>query len=360
MSWQGIRGHDLVVEQFRRSIEQRRLATTFLFVGEEGIGKRTFALKLAQAMLCTETNESDLAPCDHCPSCQQVRSNSHPDLQLVQKPADRAFIPVEVFIGERDQRMRTGLCRFLSLTPSAGSRRIAIIDDADWLNIEGANSLLKTLEEPSPGNIIILISTSVQRQLPTIRSRSQVVRFQPLSDEDVAANLVDLELAASKEQAIEMAARGHGSLSLAVQLSEDAVRAFRNTLWSMLARPQLDRQGITQCVNDFAESAGKENAAKRRQLRMVFDTAIEFYRAVARRGSGDVMLADQDLQACVHAAAENHSGVHDIAVEQAERCFDAISQVNSNANLGVLVDAWAADLAVMARTKRRAATMEVS
>lgn len=140
----GIRGHDAVVEQFRRSLQQGRLATTFLFVGPEGVGKRTFAKQLAKSMLCSTRDESELNPCCQCPECLQVDSDTHPDLQLIRKPDERAFIPVETFIGDREHRMRAGLCHFISLTPSSGKRRIAIIDDADWLNQEGANSLLKT------------------------------------------------------------------------------------------------------------------------------------------------------------------------------------------------------------------------
>ena len=155
MSWQGIVGHDRLVEQFRRSLEQGRLATTFLFVGPEGIGKRQFALKLAQSMLCGNAPETDLNPCGTCPDCQQVETDSHPDLQVIQKPEDKSFIPIDTFIGDREHRRRSGLCHFISLTPTGGKRRIAIVDDADWLNQEGANSLLKTLEEPSPGAVII-------------------------------------------------------------------------------------------------------------------------------------------------------------------------------------------------------------
>ena len=77
--------------------------------------------------------------------------------------------------------MREGLCHDIALKPFRGGRKIAIIDDADYLNQEGANCLLKTLEEPPEKSVIILIGTSQQRQLPTIRSRCQIVRFAPLS-----------------------------------------------------------------------------------------------------------------------------------------------------------------------------------
>ena len=103
----------------------------------------------------------------------------------VARPPGKSFIPVDLFIGDREHRSQEGLCHRLSLRPASEKRRIAIIEDADFLNEEGANCLLKTLEEPPPGSVLILIGTSQQRQLPTIRSRCQVIRFRRLSDEIV-------------------------------------------------------------------------------------------------------------------------------------------------------------------------------
>ncbi len=118
MSWQGIQGHDENVERFRRILASGRLASTFLFVGPPGVGKRTFALKLAQALLCQAVPDIELNPCGTCPSCQQVAAQSHPDLELIAKPSDKSFIPVEVFIGDREHRMRDGLCHNISLKPT--------------------------------------------------------------------------------------------------------------------------------------------------------------------------------------------------------------------------------------------------
>ena len=157
-----------------------RLASSFLFAGPAGIGKRTFALKLAQAMLCQTRPEEALDPCGTCPSCAQVAAGTHPDLDVVAKPDDKSFIPLELLIGEREHRRREGLCHNIGLKPFLGGRKIAVIDDADYLNAEGANALLKTLEEPPPRSVLILIGTTPAKQLPTIRSRCQLIRFRPL------------------------------------------------------------------------------------------------------------------------------------------------------------------------------------
>lgn len=352
MSWQGVLGHDQVIERFRRSIDHGRLASTFLFVGPEGIGKRTVALKLAQSVLCTRVAEHELAPCGQCAECQQVLSDSHPDLRIVQRPPDKAFIPVDTFIGDRDHRMQSGLCRFISITPAGGKRRIAIIDDADWLNQEGANSLLKTLEEPSPGAIIILISTSVQRQLPTIRSRSQIIRFQRLSNDDVAQCLVTHGLAESNEVAATMASRSEGSVSQAVASSNEAFTQMRLDVWAELGKPHIDRAGMAKTVNSFLDAAGKEAAVKRTQLLLVLEAAISFYRSLARRISDSDSGDDLTLQAALETVVDRTSVSVEVVASQLERCVDAILEVRSNANLGILVDAWVSDLAVMTRTQR--------
>ena len=88
MSWQGILGHDEVAEHFRRALARGRLASSFLFVGPPGIGKRWFALKLAQALLCQRSPEEALDPCGTCPACVQVAAGTHPDLEIIAMRAD--------------------------------------------------------------------------------------------------------------------------------------------------------------------------------------------------------------------------------------------------------------------------------
>ena len=99
MSWQGLEGHDAIVEQFRRGLAAGRLGSTFLFVGPEGIGKRSFAIKLAQSLLCE--SQRPLEPCGHCSSCVQVAAGTHPDVDFVAKPEDKSAIPLELLIGVR-------------------------------------------------------------------------------------------------------------------------------------------------------------------------------------------------------------------------------------------------------------------
>ncbi len=183
-SWSTLIGHPKIANWFSTAIRQGRLGGSFLLVGSPGIGKRTVANLLARTLLCDSSDPKQMDPCGKCQACVQVAAETHPDVVRVSKPADKSFIPLELLIGPSDARMQAGFCRDLRLKPMAGHRKVAILEDADFLNEEGANCLLKTLEEPPPGAVVLLIGTSEQRQLPTIRSRCQIIRLGPLSVED--------------------------------------------------------------------------------------------------------------------------------------------------------------------------------
>lgn len=352
MAWNEILNHESALERFRRSIASSRLASTYLFVGPEGIGKRMFALKLAEAMLCEKNAELDLSSCGVCQGCQQVAAQTHPDLILVSKPKDKAFIPVETFIGDKEHRRQEGLCHDIGLKPFRGGRRIAIIDDADFLNQEGANSLLKTLEEPPPKSLLILIGSSEQRQLSTIVSRSQVVRFEPLTNAQVKTILERNSLVESDELSIDdLANASGGSVSMALQMADSDVNEFRRLLFTQLSTNDPAQEDFPQAVQTFVDGAGKDSAKKRARLCLVGDFAIMFYRQWFLQLAGaerDPERTDPAVEAYVETAIEkwNHdiNAGSDVAAKCVERCTDMQRQVFANAGAANVVDAWLRDL----------------
>jgi DNA polymerase-3 subunit delta' len=344
MAWQTILGHDDVLELFRRALARRRLASSFLFAGPEGIGKRTFALKLAQTLLCRERPEEAMDPCGHCPPCQQVIAGTHPDLELVSKPPDKASLPLELFIGDKDHRMRQGLCHNIAMKPFLGGRKVAIIDDADSLNPEGANCLLKTLEEPPPRSILILIGTSPAKQLPTIRSRCQLIRFRPLAADVVAELLTAQALVEDRGDALRLAAHSGGSLRRAMELSDPELWQFRARLHEMLSAPRLESVRLAVAVGQFVEQSGKEAAARRVRLRQVIGFAAEFYEQLLRGLFGQLPAGDEQLHQRVRHTAGNWPGGPEAAARCLDRSLDAAEQVDRNANLTTLVECWLNDL----------------
>lgn len=356
MSWHQVQGHDEVWQRFRRTLRNGRLASTFLFVGSEGIGKRTFAFELARALLCSETSDDELAPCGTCESCRLFAAGNHPDFEYITKPKDRSSIPLELFIGRDDRRMREGLCHNLGMKPYLGGRKIAVIDDADYLNVEGANCLLKTLEEPPPRSLLILIGTSADKQLPTIRSRSQIIRFAPLSTDVVARLLVERGLIEDPAEAQRLAVFSQGSLARAVELADADLWRFRGQLLGHLANPAGDSVTFARGLVAFVDEAGREAAPRRTRARQIIGQAIEFYRQLIRALSGAPRGDDAELDRVVDRAAAALPGVEETAVACLDRCLDALEHIDRNANMTTVLEAWLDALASIYAHARRLTT----
>jgi DNA polymerase-3 subunit delta' len=277
-----------------------------------------------------------------------VIAGTHPDLIQVSRPEGKAFIPVELFIGTADHRRQSGLCHDIGLKPFSGGRKIAIIDDADFLNVEGANSLLKTLEEPPPNSLLILLGTSEQQQLPTIVSRSQTIRFSPLNDEEVATILgrIELETDIPIEQ---LAAVANGSIKRARQFTLQDVLEFRNTLIAKLASLDPAANGFTKEVTSFIDAAGKDSSAKRDRAVLVGDLAIDFYRAWMSALTGAQQLSnDQSLLSAVASvpvpSAEDVNGVAVRAGQCVESTITMQRKIRSNVTAANAVELWLRDL----------------
>jgi DNA polymerase III subunit delta' len=338
--WHGIVGHDEVVERFRRAIGRGRLASSFLFAGPAGIGKRSFAVKLAQAMLCENSAEETLDPCQRCPSCIQVAAGTHPDFQLVAKPADKSFIPLELLIGDKEHRRREGLCHHIAIKPSMGKRKIALIDDADYLNAEGANALLKTLEEPPPRSVLILIGTSPAKQLPTIRSRCQLIRFKPLDTGTVAQLLSTEGIAENADEARRLAEHSEGSVERAGELADAELWTFRDAFYKHLAAERLDSVTLSRLVTKFVEQAGKDAAPRRRRLHQVAGFAADFYRQLLRAHSGAARSTDSEVDSIINMAHKRQSLDADKIIALLESCLEADQQIDRNANQSTLIETW--------------------
>jgi len=344
MTWQGIRGHDENVARFRTALAHGRLASTFLFVGPDGIGKRRFALALAQSFLCDRRREADLNPCGQCTACKQVLAGNHPDIDYVAKPADKNTIPIELLIGDDEHRMRDGLCYRISLKPYSGKRKIAILDDADYLNDSmkaSANALLKTLEEPPPRSILILLGTSEQRQLPTIRSRCQVVRFQPLEAADVAEILLEQRSTTDAAAAQQAAVNAEGSVSAAARLLDSELAEFRKELLQALALSPLQPAALVKLVQTYVDAAGKESAAKKLRMRDAFGFSSSFFRQLMLMGSGFAQPTAAS-RAWADAAEMGSRGV--------ELCLEATAAAEANAAPLNVLEWWADELATLQRT----------
>lgn len=158
---------DATWHQLNQVRNQGRLPHALLIIGAEGVGKQVFASQLAHSLLC-ETPLVDGQACGRCPACAWLQAGTHPDLlQLSPEEAGKAIKVDQV----------RSLCTELGMTSHAGGHKVAIIHPADAMNTNAANSLLKTLEEPTHNTLLILL-TALPGKLPaTIRSRCQQLRL---------------------------------------------------------------------------------------------------------------------------------------------------------------------------------------
>lgn len=149
------------------AIDEDRLGHALLLAGPSGTGKRAFARLIAAALWCRQPREQRL-PCGVCDDCRQVANEAHSGYTILQVEEGKRDIPIDAV---------RGLCERSTLTSTDGRARVAIIEPADALNVNGINALLKTIEEPTPGSHLLLLSERPLSLAATLRSRCQILRF---------------------------------------------------------------------------------------------------------------------------------------------------------------------------------------
>ena len=322
---------------------QSRFPHAFLFVGPEGVGKLAFALRLAQALLCERVPEAELEPCGTCPGCIQVIGGTHPDLLRVARPEDRHELPIRVI---RD------LCLDLGLKPARGTRKVAIVDDADDMNDEAANAFLKTLEEPPAGSVLILVGTSSEAQLDTILSRCRVLRFDPLPEAELAAVLLEQGVADTHEEADRLAGLGEGSVARARGLADPALTDFRRALIDDIAAPNgFDAPAMARRIEAFVKSAGKEGSAQRDRARLVVGELVRLFRGTLWQAAG--INPPSPDPADRRAAATLAERLDPEAVlTLADRCLEADYHVRRKLYMPLILDDLTHDIAQLTNLRR--------
>ena len=285
----GLVGQDAAAAALLEGERSGRLHHAWLIGGPEGIGKATLAYRFARHLLAQPGERrpggDGLAVDPGGRTARQVAALSHPNLFAVERAAAEEGKAAARVISVDAVRKALG---FFSSTAADGGRRICIVDAVDDLNIPAANALLKTIEEPPPGALILLVSHAPQRVLPTIRSRCRKLMLPPLAPADLEAVLADLEVTADAALRSRVVAMADGSVRRALALLDARRIALVDELSGLLgALPEAPPGRILA----LADKVGDRRAAD--ELPLLLDTVSRWLseRIAARSSAGAARLA---------------------------------------------------------------------
>jgi DNA polymerase-3 subunit delta' len=234
-------GNENVKDTLRRLLASGRMGGSLLFTGDEGIGKKLFAIELAKALNCRQRAGDEA--CDECSSCKRISNSTFPPFPATNENKDNKERMIwsehgdVAMVRPFRQIIRVGPIRELereaNYRPFEGAARVFIIEDAEYMNDQAANALLKTLEEPASTSHLILTTRNPTALLATIRSRCQVIRFAPVPASEIESFLIgkkkmtpgDAKLAAGISQ---------GSIGRACALDADDYRERRDAMLAVL------------------------------------------------------------------------------------------------------------------------------
>lgn len=240
-------GHEAALAWLHRALETGRLAHAYLITGPRSVGKRTFALEIAQALNCEAPNVAD-RPDHTCHQCRMIERGVHPDVRIVRRAPERRMISMRPQAGGGPAREYSDNVQFIQsdaqLRPVMGRAKVYLILYAEELAEDAGNRLLKTLEEP-PAFVVFLL-TAIERGgvLPTIASRCQEIRLRPAAREQLAEALVGS--GTEPERAHQLAALAGGRQGWAVRAAQDSAlfeqqETYGRQLVEALSGSRIDR-----------------------------------------------------------------------------------------------------------------------
>lgn len=348
-------GQAQAIDSLRRALERDRFASSWIFHGPEGVGKRTTALRLARILLEGNLPPEAIASGASLPdSATQtlIDARTHPDLVVLSKDmAAESQIPrlrekkqVDIPADLLREHIIGGVIKgenrifepAVHLSPSKAPRRVFIIDEAELLNPTGQNALLKTLEEPPPTSVIILLTTNPARMLPTVRSRCQTLAFRRLSEDGIG----EWMRGSGTEAGPPELAFAEGSPGRVLFALRHDVAAWRARLEPGLADLAIGRYPVAfapllaEVIDDFAKAREKENRR----------TSLE---AAKREGLGVVLgLIARFLQERMHAAiAEGERDAAEVVARSLDHLVEAEDRIARSLNLKMVLADMVAKLA---------------
>lgn len=334
MPW-NLTGHEWAANLLCQHIARGDMRHAYLITGPAGVGRRTLALRFAQAVNCTQPPAPG-ETCGKCRACAQIERMAHPDLSIVQAAREGGDISVESI---------RELQRSLNLAPYEARYRVALLLRFEEATASAQNALLKTLEEAPARVILLLTAENAEALLPTIVSRCEILRLRPLPLDTVRQSLIDRGIPAEKADLLAHVCGGRPGL--AFRLSQDAARmeqrsAWLEDLWHLLHANRAERFAYAERAVSTRGNTREERDRLRENLREMILTWLSFWRDTLLRSAGTAApLTNPDQAERVEQAAirAEMTGARQVITT----LEDALSRLG-NANLQLLLETALLDM----------------
>ena len=316
MAFKDVIGNSGVKKILHRLLRQKKLPNSLLFAGPGGIGKKETALVVAKALNCLKKSADS---CEECTHCRAINHGNFPDVMVISPAKDILKI----------DQMRL-LKNTAHLKPMAGHKRVFIVVEAEKMNEEASNSLLKILEEPPPFSLIILVTPNPYRIIPTIKSRCQVFQFSPIPKKEIQKALENKGIQPERAQILSL--QVDGNLKQALSLDWEDVQSQRQKAWQLF---------LALHKKEKAAPLLKQFSASRAVARDEFEDTLEVLASFCR----DVILIKEKSQSGLLLNPDYEGDLEELArsitLDQALDFLDqidlAIASLRRNLNVNILV-----------------------
>ncbi len=238
MNFKRIVGHEDIIGHFKSSIEMDMVSHAYIINGEADSGKKMLARAFATTLQC---EKGGTEPCDECQSCKQVESGNHPDIITVTHEK-----PNIISVDEIRQQVLDDIC----IKPYKSRYKIYIIPDAQLMNVQAQNAILKTIEEPPEYGIIILLTSNIDKMLPTVQSRCVILNTKPVRERDMLTYL-QKEMGLSEDKAYFCLDFAQGNLGKAIKLAgnEEYAQIVESVVGTLKNIQNLDVDDLASAVS---------------------------------------------------------------------------------------------------------------
>lgn len=317
MAFKDVIGNSGVKKILHRVLRQKKLPNSLLFAGHEGIGKKETALVVAKALNCLKKTSDS---CEECAHCRAINRGNFPDVMVISPAKDILKI----------DQMRL-LKDTAYLKPMSGRKRVFIVVDAEKMNDEASNSLLKILEEPPPFSHIILVTPNPYRIIPTIKSRCQNFQFSPIAIDDIQKALVDKGF--QPERARILSLQVEGNLRKALSLDWEEVQIQRNEAWHLFLALNK-REKAASLLKQFWSTSSVSRAEMGNRLEVLASFCRDII--LIKEMAEPRFLLNPDFQKDMEELARSIS--REQALDSLAEVDLAIASLGRNLNVNILVN----------------------